>query len=107
MGRDGGDPARHDLAALRDETLQKAHVLVIDLGRVRARERAGFAPAEEWPAGSAATAAAGGRGSGLAFHLGLHLFRGRGRLAGRRTIALTALAIAVSITVATRPVLAA
>src|SRR5260370_29036798 len=86
LGRYRGDAARHDLAALRDEALQEAHVLVVDLRRVRARERAGFAPAKERPprrrAAAVATpvaAAVSAPGpartrSGLAFHLGLHLF---------------------------------
>src|SRR5258705_12532888 len=45
-----GDAARHDLAALGDIALQQTNVLVIDLGRVGARERAGLAAAEERPA---------------------------------------------------------
>src|SRR5665213_1000232 len=49
LGGYRGDAARHDLAALRDKALQQLHVLVVDLGRVRAGERAGFAPAEERP----------------------------------------------------------
>src|SRR5262245_16832688 len=47
LGRDRRDAARHDLAALRDVALQQLHVLVVDLRRVRAGERAGLAPAEE------------------------------------------------------------
>src|ERR1700688_644605 len=31
LGRDSGDPARYDLAALRHEALQQPHVLVVDL----------------------------------------------------------------------------
>src|SRR6185312_445058 len=57
LGRDRGDAARHDLAALGDEALQQLHVLVVDLGRVRAREGAGFAPAEERPPRGRASAA--------------------------------------------------
>src|SRR6266849_962281 len=49
FGRDRGDAARHDLAALGDEALQQLHVLVVDLGRVRPREGARFAPPEEGP----------------------------------------------------------
>src|SRR5436305_15131877 len=45
--RHGGNAARHDLAALGDVALQQAHVLVVDLGGVIARERAGFAAALE------------------------------------------------------------
>src|SRR6185437_15018903 len=57
LRRDRGDAARHDLAALGDEALHQFHVLVVDLRRVRAREGAGFAPAEERPArGRTATA---------------------------------------------------
>src|SRR5579872_5880578 len=37
-GGNRGDPAGHDLAALRDEALQQTHVLIIDLRRVLARE---------------------------------------------------------------------
>src|SRR4029079_13415835 len=47
LGRDGGDARRDDLAALRDEALEQAHVLVIDLRRVLAREGAGLAAAEK------------------------------------------------------------
>src|ERR1700755_2177908 len=47
LGRDRGDAARHDLAALRDEALQQAHVLVVDLRRIGAGERAGLAAAGE------------------------------------------------------------
>src|ERR1041385_668988 len=86
VGRYGGNPARHDLASLRDEALQQAHVLVVDLGRVRTRERARFAPAKEWPTGAATTtppATAGRRRSGLAFHLSLHLFRSEERRVGK------------------------
>src|SRR4051812_2687620 len=48
LGRDGGDSAGDDLAALRDEALEQPDVLVIDAGRVLAGERAGLAAAEEW-----------------------------------------------------------
>src|SRR6266852_1846144 len=51
LGGHRGDPARHDLAALGDVTLQQPHVLVIDLGRIGAGERTGLAAAEERPAG--------------------------------------------------------
>src|SRR5208282_896040 len=44
LGRDRGDAARHDLAALGQEALQQLDVLVVDLGRVGRRERARFAP---------------------------------------------------------------
>eukprot|EP00475_Leptophrys_vorax_P024379 TRINITY_DN33646_c0_g1_i7.p1 TRINITY_DN33646_c0_g1~~TRINITY_DN33646_c0_g1_i7.p1 ORF type:complete len:264 (+),score=-38.26 TRINITY_DN33646_c0_g1_i7:56-847(+) len=44
---DGGDARRHDLAALGDVALQQTHVLVVDLGRVGARERAGLATTVE------------------------------------------------------------
>src|SRR5437016_133294 len=47
LGRDRGDARRDDLAALRDEALEQADVLVIDDRRVLAREGAGFAAAEE------------------------------------------------------------
>src|SRR6185312_10671459 len=58
--RDGGDTTGDDLAAFRQEAGQQAHVLVVDLGRVGAGERAGLAAAVERPAG-ADRGAAGGR----------------------------------------------
>src|SRR5215831_16330140 len=54
LGRHRGDTARYDLAALRDVALQQLDVLVVDLRRVGAGERAGLAPAEEGTAGAAA-----------------------------------------------------
>src|SRR5947209_5004391 len=47
LGRDRGDARGDDLAALGDEPLEQAHVLVIDLWRVLAGEGAGLAAAEE------------------------------------------------------------
>src|SRR4029078_1250122 len=47
LGRDRGDAARHDLAALRHVTQQQPRVLVVDLRRVGAGERAGLATAEK------------------------------------------------------------
>src|SRR3954471_24248614 len=47
LGRHGGDPRRHDLAALRDEALEQADILVVDLGGVLAREGTGLAAAKE------------------------------------------------------------
>src|SRR6476469_2522570 len=47
LGGDGGDAARHDLAALGDVTHQQLGVLVVDLRRVRTRERAGLAATEK------------------------------------------------------------
>src|SRR5260370_41200865 len=47
LGRDGGDAARHDLAALGDVTHQQLGILVVDLRRIGTRERAGLAAAEE------------------------------------------------------------
>src|SRR5262252_5823814 len=41
------DATRHDLAALGDVTHQQLGILVVDLRRVRTRERAGLATAEE------------------------------------------------------------
>src|SRR5262245_14183185 len=49
LGRHGGDAARHDLAALGDVALQQPHVLVVDLGRTLAGERAALAAPEERP----------------------------------------------------------
>src|SRR5437762_10284576 len=45
LGRHRRYAARHDLAALGNEALQQAHVLVVDLGCVRAGERAALAAA--------------------------------------------------------------
>src|ERR1700736_1584863 len=50
LGGDGGDAARHDLAALGHVTHQQLGILVVDLRRIRARERAGLATAEKRPA---------------------------------------------------------
>src|SRR5882672_703682 len=47
LGGDGGDAARHDLAALGYVTHQQLGILVVDLRRVRTRERAGLAAAEK------------------------------------------------------------
>src|SRR5258706_14222761 len=47
LGGDGGDAARHDLAALGHVTHQKLGILVVDLRRIRSRERAGLAAAEK------------------------------------------------------------
>src|ERR1700724_2676826 len=47
LGGDGGDAARHDLAALGHVTHQQLGILVVDLRRIRARERAGLATAEK------------------------------------------------------------
>src|ERR1700726_879736 len=58
LGRDGGDAARHDLAAFGNEALQQLDVLVVDLRRARPREGAGFATPEEGTARAAAGTAA-------------------------------------------------
>src|ERR1700693_5613796 len=47
LGGDGGDAARHDLAALGDVTHQQLGILVVDLRRIRGRERAGLAATEK------------------------------------------------------------
>src|SRR4051812_1403634 len=47
LGGDRGDAARHDLAALRDVTHQQLGILVVDLRRIRTRERAGLAAAKK------------------------------------------------------------
>src|SRR5882762_6626656 len=123
LGRHRGDAARHDLAALGDEALQQPDVLVIDLRRVGSGERAGFAPPEKRPAGGGRRAAAR---CALAFHLGLHRFRGRRFAAALRCRRLrwraldgalryrlaafawlVAVAAFVTVAVAARPVLAA
>src|ERR1700749_4801132 len=50
LGRHRRDAAWHDLAALRHEALQQLDVLVVDLRRIGARERAALGAAEERPA---------------------------------------------------------
>src|SRR6202035_4364342 len=47
LGGNGGDAARHDLAALGDITHQQLGILVVDFRRIRTRERAGLAAAEK------------------------------------------------------------
>src|SRR6195256_1740911 len=47
LGGNGGDAARHDLAALGDVAHQQLGILVVDLRRIRTRERAGLAAAEK------------------------------------------------------------
>src|SRR6476660_5435556 len=47
LGGHGGDAARHDLAALGDVTHQQLGILVVDLRRIRTRERAGLAATEK------------------------------------------------------------
>src|SRR3984957_16813190 len=46
LGGNRGDARRHDLAALGDVTLQQLHILVVDLGRIGAREGIGLFAAE-------------------------------------------------------------
>src|SRR5579863_1639811 len=47
LGGDGGDAARHDLAALGHVTHQQLGILEVDLRRIRTRERAGLAATEK------------------------------------------------------------
>src|SRR6478609_6084448 len=47
LGGDGGDAARHDLAALGHVTHQQLGILVVDLRGVRTRERTGLAATEK------------------------------------------------------------
>src|SRR5699024_7968728 len=47
LGRNRGDPTRHDLASFGDEAAQKLDVLVVDLRRVGAGEGTGLAATEE------------------------------------------------------------
>src|SRR5690606_2039197 len=54
--RHGRDAARNDLAALGNEAAEQLYVLIVDLRRVRAREGARLAAAEERPARCAAPA---------------------------------------------------
>src|SRR5262249_34265695 len=51
LGGDGRDAARHNLAPLGNVAAQQTHVLVVDLGGLIARERAGLAPAMKRPTG--------------------------------------------------------
>src|SRR5579859_6271945 len=53
LRRDSGDAARHDFTALRDEPLQELDVLVVDLRRIGAGERAALATPEERTAAAA------------------------------------------------------
>src|SRR5690606_34835908 len=53
LGGNGGDARGHDLAAFGDVTLQQLHVLVVDLRRVGARERAHLAATVERATGRA------------------------------------------------------
>src|SRR5207302_8874519 len=62
-GGDCGDTARDDLAPFRNEPLKQADVLVIDLWRILARERARLAAAEEC-SGHYSTSSSRGRKSG-------------------------------------------
>src|SRR6266481_9103750 len=72
LGRDRRDAARHNLSPLRDEALQQLDILVVDLWRVRTRERARFPPTEERTPCSGAPRRTPTR---LTFHLRLHRFR--------------------------------
>src|SRR5919112_1337462 len=56
LGRHGRDAGRNDLAALGDIAGQELRVLVVDLRRVRAGERAGLATTEERTATAAGCA---------------------------------------------------
>src|ERR1700738_4573311 len=47
LGGDGSDAAPHDLAPLGHVTHQQLGILVVDLRRIRTRERAGLAAAEK------------------------------------------------------------
>src|SRR5215467_7938792 len=59
-GGHGGDAARNDLAALGDEAHQELRILVVDLGRIGAGERAGLLAAKE---GTALVATLAGSGA--------------------------------------------
>src|SRR5205823_14520771 len=86
LGRDRGDAARHDLAALGDEALQQLDVLVVDLGGIGSGERARLPSAEKRTARRRTAPRAAGR---LAFHLRLRRFGNRaleGRLLGDRLL---------------------
>src|SRR6516162_7043402 len=51
LGGNRRNPTRHDLAALRDVTLQEPHILVVDLRCIGAGKRTGLAAAKERPTG--------------------------------------------------------
>src|SRR5215472_755001 len=93
---DRSNPAGYDLAALRDEALQQLDILVIDLGRVGAGERARFPPPKKWPArrGAACRPTAD-----LALHLCLHPLR-------ENTISLGLACLAQSLSLCSAPPLA-
>src|SRR6185436_519398 len=78
-GRDRGDAARHELAALGDVAAEEPRVLVVDLRRVIAGERTGLAAAME----RAPRGAAGSIGHGSAPLAGIARRRGVG--VARRT----------------------
>src|SRR5690606_21566697 len=94
LRRHRGDAARHDLAALGDVTLQQLHILVVDLRRVGAGERAGLAAAEK----GAACAAGGCECHGLTLLLAAVFVA--------RATAFAAVAAAVAAITAVAPVTA-
>src|SRR3546814_14838188 len=63
LGRHRGDARGHDLAAFGNEPRQQLRVLVVDLRRIGARERAGLSAPEERATGGRRTAAGGGLGT--------------------------------------------
>src|SRR5439155_10854263 len=73
LGRHRCNPARHDLAPLRDKALQQLDVLIVDFRRVGTGKRARFPATEKRTPGSSTTARR--PAGGLAFHLCLHRFR--------------------------------
>src|SRR5580704_14655505 len=87
--RNRGDAAGHDLAALGDVALQQLHILVVDLRRVGAGERADLAAAHE---GAARTAGGGGGsfGGGGVRHGFLSLALGRNFVEAALAVAVAA-----------------
>src|SRR5215218_7545205 len=63
LGRHRRDARRHDLAALRNIAREQLGVLVVDLRRVRARERTSLPAAEERTTATTAPATAATTGS--------------------------------------------
>src|SRR5215467_15591206 len=89
LSADTADTARHDLAALRNVALQQAHVLVVDLRRIGAGERACLAPAKERapcpaaPAAEFTAAVSTFEAHGVSAPLFRYLLRSRDPPAGR------------------------
>src|ERR1700737_408187 len=96
LGRNRRNAARPNLSPLRDEALQQLDILVVDLWRVRTRERAGFAPTKEWTSCSGAPRRTATR---LTFHLCLRRFRHSALgTVGSLDCAVTTFAVPIAVT---------